>query len=377
MFCIGLYFSSEIFNTTNKNISSAIEQPVIMIKIQLKLLTLSLVLTTAFIGCKENKSSVTADKVTISVKSENFLSGGLAEPIIIESRTLSDGSTADCYKIVVTSTPTDHEMGPWCPNNISDDASAGGIWLDGGKVHDVDGDFVKNLATFYEDDTWMLYDKETGEITKTKTKQECQEAANPNVGVEYQNYCVECLPSYVADIQHTYYIPVTPKKAVTPYKFSSHPGGGPPPRADGHERPEGPPEGHRGPEGNSTLPSDRGLAFNGVAFNAPAPVDNILGAYTLAPFDDAGGHINLNAGYHYHAATGVSKKIEQPDNHSAMIGYAFDGYGIFENADANGKEYTDLDESRGHYDEIRGYHYHVDKAGNNNFIDGLRGEYAL
>ncbi|MGS0526666.1 hypothetical protein ACU8V7_17365 [Zobellia nedashkovskayae] len=60
-----------------------------------------------------------------------------------------------------------------------------------------------------------------------------------------------------------------------------------------------------------------------------------------------------------------------------MIGYAFDGYGIFENADANGKEYTDLDEVRGHYDEVRGYHYHVDKAGNNNFIDGLRGEYAL
>jgi hypothetical protein len=347
-------------------------------KIQLKSFLVGLLLI-SFSGCKNSKSTktTTADEVIISVKKENFLFGGLAEPISIVSRELSDGSTADCYKIVVTSTPTEHEMGPWCPDNIADDASAGGIWLENGKVYDVDGAFIKNLGTFYDDDTWMMYNDKTGKITKTSTKEECNDAANPNVGEEYQNFCVECLPSYITDITHTYYIPVSPKKAKAPYSFSNGPGGGPPPGDrpdDGHERP-GPPPG--GPRGNFTMPSDRGLAFNGVVFNAPAPTDNILAAYTLAPFDDAGGHINLHAGYHYHAATGISKKIEQTDNHSAMIGYAFDGYGIFENADAEGNEYTDLDDARGHYDEIRGYHYHVDKAGNNNFIDGLRGEYAL
>ncbi|WP_282118215.1 YHYH protein [Maribacter aquivivus] len=344
-----------------------------MMKVQFKSIVVGLLLI-SFTACKNAKSNTKTDadnEVTISVKKENFLSGGLVEPISIVSRELSDGSTADCYKIVVTSTPTDHEMGPWCPDNIADDASAGGIWLEDGKVYDVDGEFVKNLGTFYDDETWMMYNSETGKITKTSTKEECNDAANPNVGEEYQNFCVECLPSYVADISHTYYIPVSPKKAKNPYPFSNGPAGGP---DDGHERP-GPPPG--GPEGNSTTPSDRGLAFNGVVFNAPAPTDNILAAYTLAPFDDAGGHINLHEGYHYHAATGVSKKIEQPDNHSAMISYAFDGYGIFENADSDGNEYTDLDDSRGHYDETRGYHYHVDKAGNNNFIDGLRGEYAL
>ena len=363
-----------------------------MTKMQIKIAVLSLVLI-SFSACKSKKSNTkntTDDKVTISVKSENFIPNGLAEPISIVSRTLSDGSTADCYKIVSTSTPTDHNMGPWCPGNISDDASAGGIWLNDGKVYDVDGAFVKNLATFFNDETWMLYNKETGAITKTTTKQECEEAANPNVGAEYQNYCVECLPAYVADITHTYYIPVTPKKAKTPYTYSRGPGGGPggpmgPPQGQRPEhpnnqgRPEHPEAGaaHKRPEGKSGMPSSRGLAFNGVVFDAPAPVDNILAAYTLAPFDDAGGHINLSAGYHYHAATGVSKKIEQTDHHAAMIGYAFDGYGIFENTDKNGNEYTDLDESRGHYDSIRGYHYHVDAAGNNNFINGLRGEYAL
>ncbi|MCG1036758.1 YHYH protein [Polaribacter sargassicola] len=360
-----------------------------MKKYQLTILITLLIATIT--SCKSGSASskqISEDKVIVPVKKENFLPAGLAEPISVVSRTLSDGTKADCYKIVVTATPTDHEMGPWCPENISDDSSAGGIWLQDGEVYDVDGDFIKNLATFYKDETWMLYDTETGKITKTQTKQDCQEAANPNVGEEYKNYCVECLPSYVENITHTYYIPVTPKKAKSAYSFSrggGGPGAGGPP--DGHQRPERPENGERperperpegGPPGNnSTMPSNRGIAFNGVVFNAPAPVDNILGAYTLAPFDDAGGHINLAEGYHYHAATGISTKIKQTDNHAAMIGYAFDGYGIYENTDADGNEYTNLDESRGHYDDVRGYHYHVDKAGNNNFINGLRGEYAL
>jgi len=308
----------------------------------------------AISSCKKTDTTVvTSDDVVIPVDIAKFLSGGLSEPITIVSRTLSDGSTANCYKIVVKGIPTDHTMGPWCPSHINDDASKGGIWLSGGNVYDVDGAFVKNLATFYNDNTWMMYNASTGAITKTLTQADCAAAANPNVGTQYKNYCVECLPSYVASLTHTYYIPVIPKKASTAYTFATGPGGPP-----------------------SSLPSSRGLAFNGVIFDAPAPTSVILAAYTLAPFDDAGGHINLNAGYHYHAATGMSTKIAQTDGHAAMIGYAFDGYGIFENKDANGNTYTDLDASRGHYDSVRGYHYHVDKAGNNNFINGLRGEYA-
>ncbi len=340
-----------------------------------------------FISFKNNKDVTPRinDEITIPVESSLFLKKGLAEPITVVSKKLSDGSTADCYKIVVKGIPSDHSMGPWCPNNISDDASAGGIWLESGKVYDLDGAFVKNLATFYNDETWMLYNSSTGAITKTKSKKECEEAANPNVGEEYKNFCVECLPSYVAELTHTYYIPVTPKVAVTPYAYSRG-GGGPggaggpkngtrPERHDGNEPSGKGPRGQGGPIGGA--PSVRGLAFNGVVFDAPAPTDNILGAYTLAPFDDAGGHINLAAGYHYHAATGISTKITQKDGHASMIGYALDGYGLFENMDSNGKEYADLDASRGHFDSVRGYHYHVDKAGNNNFINGLRGEYAL
>jgi hypothetical protein len=306
----------------------------------------------SFASCSKNNGNQIKDSSAIVVKVEaaNFLTAGFSEPISIVSRTLSNGSTVDCFKLVTKSTPTDHEQGPWCPTNISDDKSKGGIWLEGGNVYDVDGAFIKNLAAFYNNTTWQMYNPGTGQITKTLTQAECAAAANPNVGAAYKNYCVECLPSYVSAITRTIYIPVTPVKLTSPISF----GGGP----------------------GSAGPGIRGIAFNGVVFDAPAPVNAILGAYTLAPFDDAGGHINLMAGYHYHAAMGISKKITQTDGHAAMIGYAIDGFGMYERLSATGTEYSDLDASRGHSDTIRGYHYHVDKAGANNFINSLAGAYA-
>jgi hypothetical protein len=266
--------------------------------------------------------------------------------------TLSDGTSTDCYQIVTSSVPTDHTVGPWCPDNIADDSSAGGIWLENGEVYDVDGAFVENMATFYNDDNWLMYDA-NGDIYVTETEDDCINAANPNVGDEYENFCVECLPSYITDLTQTRLIPITPVLQTNGVLFATGPGGP-----------------------MNTAPSTRGVALNGIEFSAPAPVDNILGAYTLAPFDDAGGHINVNQGYHYHAATGFSTKIEQTDGHAALIGYALDGHAIYELEDADGISPTDLDTYRGHTDETRGYHYHVDAAGNNNFINGLKGAYA-
>lgn len=309
-----------------------------------------IILSISAATCTKNKQSIDSTAIVIKVDAANFLSAGLAEPISIVSRTLSNGSTVDCYKIVSKNTPTDHAMGPWCPSNINDDKTKGGIWLESGNVYDVDGAFIKNLATFYNNSTWQMYNISTGAITKTLTVEDCQAAANPNVGAAYKNYCVECLPSYVSNLTRTIYIPITPIKLTKPVNFGAGPG--------------------------SFGPMMRGIAFNGVTFDAPAPVNAILGAYTLAPFDDAGGHINMAAGYHYHAATGVSKKMLQADGHAAMIGYALDGFGMYERLSANGTEYLDLDASRGHSDNIRGYHYHVDKAGANNFINSLAGAYA-
>ena len=63
-----------------------------------------------------------------------------------------------------------------------------------------------------------------------------------------------------------------PKKASSSYAFST---------------------GLGGPGGaGSIAPSVRGLAFNSVNFDPPAPTEAILAAYTLDPLDDNGGHID-------------------------------------------------------------------------------------
>ncbi|MGJ8658989.1 MAG: YHYH protein [Cellulophaga fucicola] len=322
----------------------------------MKLKLISIFIATLAAACNSNDDSnttTTSNDLVVSVDPSLFLTNSGNVTVTKVPCTLSEGTVTDCYEIVTTSTPTDHEMGPWCPENIADDASKGGIWLENGEVYDVDGAFIENMATFYNDTKWKMYDA-NGDIYTTETEEDCANAANPNVGEEYENFCVECLPSYLGELTQTYRIPATPVKQSSAYSFGGAPG----------------------PPGSSSGPSQRGVAFNGVVFDAPAPTDAILGAYTLAPFDDAGGHINLNAGYHYHATTGVSTQITQEDDHAAQIGYAMDGHGLYAQLDANGNESTDLDECRGHTDSVRGYHYHADDPGSNNFIDCLYGAYV-
>lgn len=305
-----------------------------------------------FSSCDNNDDEqdiVNSNGVVLEVVASNFIDGTTVTTIPC---TLSDGTETDCYQIVTTSTASDHQMGPWCPSNIADGEEAGGIWLESGQVYDVDGEFIENLASFYNDDTWMMYDA-NGDIYITNTEEDCINAANPNVGAEYQNFCVECLPSYITDLSQTWVIPVTPVKQSSSSNFAM--GGGP---------------------FGATGPTVRGIAFNGIEFSAAAPTDAILSAYTLAPFDDAGGHINVHQGYHYHAATGISTEVSQVDGHAPMIGYAMDGHSIHTQLNEDGEEPTDLDQCRGHYDETRGYHYHVDAAGNNNFINCLAGAYV-
>lgn len=317
----------------------------------MKIAGVSLLLLTINCQSCEDDTPGEIDITALQVDASYFLADGFDGEITKVSCTLSDGTVTECYQFVSKNTPTDHAMGPWCPDNISDGAEAGGIWLENGNKYDVDGEFIKNMATFYSDNTWQMYDA-NGDIFKTLTEEDCINAANPNVGVEYKNYCVECLPSYVTGITQTFLIPITPVKQSSTISFG---GGGP---------------------GGGNGPSVRGLAFNGVRFDAPAPTDAILGAYTLAPFDDAGGHINHNVGYHYHAATGLTKQIAQTDGHAALIGYAIDGYGMYQQLDDSGAEPSDLDACRGHSDDIRGYHYHVAAPGTNSFINCLQGAYA-
>eukprot|EP01013_Petalomonas_cantuscygni_P040748 TRINITY_DN7288_c0_g1_i1.p1 TRINITY_DN7288_c0_g1~~TRINITY_DN7288_c0_g1_i1.p1 ORF type:complete len:364 (+),score=26.10 TRINITY_DN7288_c0_g1_i1:134-1225(+) len=258
--------------------------------------------------------------------------------------TLSEGTKTTCFSIIVKPTPGGYTPGPWCPRNISDDKEKSGIWLDEGKIYDADGKFLQNLSDFYQDDEWQIFDSATGKINVTDTKEKCAAAARPDVDEKYQNHCVECQLDYMpAESSMTYVIPVRPLAS----KSSSRAQGG------------------------------AGVAINGIRLDGPAPVDAILGAHTLAPFDDCGGHVNLHVGYHYHAVTDclVDKSSKATDKSDApVIGLAMDGYKILTHKLSNGEMPTKLDSCQGHSTAEYGYHYHAGAAGSNQILGCLTGQ---
>jgi hypothetical protein len=216
----------------------------------------------ALAGCAGDDTD--GDNVAADVVIDHFDPDVLTEAITTEACTLSGGTTTTCYRISVTGQPTTHDVGPFCPRSITDDASVAGIWIEDGAVWDVDGAFIVGLAEFYSDDEWQLYDASTGLVNVTDTQASCEAAARPDVDPAYNNYCVECSLDYLDDTTSTYLIPVTPV---------------PLDRVD--------------EIGNAGVV---GIAFNGIDYDPPAPVQAILAAHTIAAFDDCGGHVNTNAG---------------------------------------------------------------------------------
>jgi len=281
----------------------------------------------------------------VEVDPFNFESDALISSISTQTCTLSNGDEASCYKIDIAGAPSNYEIGVFCPKNITSTADEAGIWFDGGgEVYDITGDFILNLPTLYNDSHWQLYDEGTGLVNITDTQESCDGAARPNVEEQYQNHCVECSIDYVnGGISESFLIPITPVAST---------------------------------QNNSIGNTNVGVALNGVVLAAPAPVDAILGAYTIAAFDDCAGHINLVAGYHYHGEAGCSQTQIQSDGHAAMMGYALDGFGIFGMLNEDNTEPTDLDECRGHTDDTRGYHYHAADVAENMFIGCFKGAIA-
>lgn len=295
-------------------------------------------------GSSESGGSSGGDQ-TPSLDPDDFDPDGLAGEITVVSCTLSNGEESTCFSIPIGGSPADHDVGPFCPRNIADGPDVSGLWIESGAVYDADGPFIADLAEFYGDPGWQLYDPETGDIRVTETVEACEAAAQPDVPEEYNNYCVECsLEELGGGVEQTFLIPQFPVLRETPAEIGGM--------------------------------NKVGLALNGVTMDPPAPVDAILSAYTIAAFDDCGGHVNPFAGYHYHAATGCPRQIAQDDGHAPRIGYALDGFAIYAMTDADGQESDDLDACRGHYDDIRGYHYQVASPGENMFIGCYAGEIA-
>lgn len=271
-----------------------------------------------------------------------FFDGALAEEITTEACTLSEGATATCYRITVAGYPADGEIGPFCPTTTSTPADDAGIWFDGEGLYDLDGQFILDLAELYGDDGWMLYDEE-GNVDITETQAEFEGAAVPNVAEEFQNQCIEGKIEWLdggEPIPTTVLIPTEPVAATS--------------------------TGHGG--------NNLGVTLNGVEIAGSAPVQIILSAYTIAAFDNCGGHLNPFDGYHMHGATGCSELAV--DDHAAIFGYALDGYGIYSALDEAGQAPMDLDQCGGHTTDEIGYHYHASAAEENMVIGCFAGQTA-
>eukprot|EP00903_Cladosiphon_okamuranus_P001514 g1512.t1 len=250
--------------------------------------------------------------------------------------TLSGGTKTKCVKLVLKQAPRE-EPGPWCPGTIEDGPEDAGIWFKDGRVYDADGEFVKNLAEFYDDPNWQMYDPATGDVLVSKTFDACFGVARPDVWKEYYYYCAQCTPDQtVFSPIKTLFIPLNPVPVEEPITLTDHPGAG--------------------------------VSLDGVRFEGPAPINAILHAYNIAPFDDCGGHVNPYFGYHYHFATECLDVAEQADGHADLVGIAMDGRGIYKLLDPQGQEPEGLDACRGHETEGLGYHYHASSLGVNKVI---------
>ena len=109
-----------------------------------------------FAACSgASSNSVVSDSVSDlgapGVVATNFLEGSLTKEITTEDCTLSNGDETVCYRIEVTGSPVDAKIGPFCPETTSSSAEEAGIWLDGEKIYNADGQFILDLSTIYKD----------------------------------------------------------------------------------------------------------------------------------------------------------------------------------------------------------------------------------
>ena len=282
------------------------------------------------------------------VVAANFMEGSLTKEITTEDCTLSNGLKTACYRIEVTGAPVDSKIGPFCPESTSSTAEVAGIWLDGEKIYDVDGQFILDLSTIYKDVKWKLYD-ESGKVKVTDTKEAFQGAARPDVEEAYKYHCVEGTWEWTTTTKPVPTSILVPVKPVLASSVSN-------------------------PRGNL------GVTVNGLVISASAPVDAILGAYTIAAFDDCGGHFNPTAGYHLHAYTGCEgveyeSQIDDPDAETKIIGYAMDGVAVF--APLSSKSTIKLDECNGRTTTKDGYHYYAQSAEKNLIVKCIKGLTAV
>lgn len=274
-----------------------------------------------------------------------FMDGAFTTEPTIDECALTDGTVTECYTITVVGTPVNHDVGPFCPTNISDGADAGGLWLDGENSYVIDGQFFTELAGIYGDELWNNIVNEDGSINVIDNADEFQVAARPDITEEYYYHCVDGDVAWLtagAQPTTTIQIPVTPvlaDAATVQFATGAH--------------------------------SNLGVTFNGAALSGSADMTAILASYTIAAFDDCGGHINPALGYHVHGTAGCSDVGASTGTETAPFAIALDGHTV--HAPYEDGVDVELDECNGHTSDEFGYHYHANSLEENATLTCLMG----
>ena len=273
----------------------------------------------------ESSGTAAAEAGTVDVTSL-FADGALtSEPATVDC-TLENGSSTTCYQLEVASLASNVDTdGPYCPATTSD---VGGIWVwDGDEpgLYALDSDFWQLMSSQgYE------FADSDGHITITDP---AEGAASSSTTA---NSCLEATPDGTYHLQVL--IPTSPETLDTPTDLSTI--------------------------------SQVGLALDGVTIFGDAP--SVADRGGLPALDACGGHIDPSGYYHWHfgaesiqsnldeAGADVACSVEQ--DLEALVGFAYDGYGIYgpeEDRDIP----TDLDDCSGHVSTTtefgETYHYHL------------------
>ncbi len=270
-----------------------------------------------------------------------FDQGALVKPITEMEGTLSDGSKATVYKIVVRSLPYDHEMGPWAPKTIKD---KGGYWEDliDKKLYRVDIDYLNILNKA----GWNMYDKD-GTVHRTKDRSEFDKVARQELGGwTFEQAKQNGVTNSIIELQPleqivTIFLPKNPKPLPQLTMLR---------------------------QATFSPRSGVGISTNGVRFFPPEPVHRITAFQNLAPLDPHGGHTGFGHEYHYHR----SPSVMTDDKSGKIVGFALDGFPVRGPTEANGKAPTSLDAINGHDHDGLGYHYHASNAWPY-FVSGFKG----
>ena len=294
----------------------------------------------------------TEDNTEMHIFKESLMNdNNLLEGVSLVDATLSDGTTAECYKLVFKSNPV--EDGPYCPETIHD---IGGVGIYDGNTNPGFQVMKAELWNAMEADGYDIVDDNGNIVT-----------ADPSaiMGVPTSTVgCLEATPNN--DLKLTYLIPAIPKKGSSNDEISivenmgvskdGIPLTGHPPSVT-----QGPP-GMMGQSGGGGIPS----------------------------IDPCGGHIDPFGYYHLHfGAEEMNNVLTANDiteisctnftqSETVFIGYAKDGYPIYASKDDENSLLENLDECQGHtsvtVDYPDGvYHYHVSSTEAPNLPPCLKG----